>query len=111
MVIVDEASMLDTQLARAVVRAIGPGSQLMLVGDADQLPSVGPGQVLRDVLASGRLPSARLETVFRQAAQSQIVTNAHRIRQGLNPVLAAPASLFQQFGKLPPRPWCCRAAG
>jgi exodeoxyribonuclease V alpha subunit len=58
--------------------------------------------VLRDVLASGRLPSARLETVFRQAAQSQIVTNAHRIRQGQNPVLAPPASLFQHLGKLPP---------
>jgi exodeoxyribonuclease V alpha subunit len=97
-VIVDEASMLDTQLARAVVRAIGPGSQLILVGDADQLPSVGPGQVLRDVLASGRVPSARLETVFRQAARSQIVTNAHRIRQGLLPELASPSALVQAFG-------------
>ncbi|MCC7370722.1 MAG: AAA family ATPase [Chloroflexi bacterium] len=98
-VIVDEASMLDTQLARAVVRAIGPGAQLILVGDADQLPSVGPGQVLRDVLASGRIPSTRLETVFRQAAQSQIVTNAHRIRQGLRPDLGAPADLYRLFGK------------
>lgn len=97
-VIVDEASMLDTQLARAVVRAVGPGSQLILVGDADQLPSVGPGQVLRDVLASGRVPSARLETVFRQAARSQIVVNAHRIRQGQLPVLAPPAALYQAFG-------------
>ena len=96
--IVDEASMLDTQLARAVVRAVGPGSQLILVGDADQLPSVGPGQVLRDVLASGRVPSARLETVFRQAALSQIVTNAHRIRQGQLPVLAPPATLLQKVG-------------
>ncbi|MGE3910056.1 MAG: AAA family ATPase, partial [Chloroflexota bacterium] len=94
-VIVDEASMLDTQLARAVVRSIGPGAQLILVGDADQLPSVGPGQVLRDVLASGRIPSARLETVFRQAAQSQIVTNAHRIRLGLMPELA-PAEALQR---------------
>jgi exodeoxyribonuclease V alpha subunit len=96
--IVDEASMLDTQLARAVVRAIGPGSQLILVGDADQLPSVGPGQVLRDALASGRVPSARLETVFRQAALSQIVTNAHRIRQGLLPELAPPIALTQRVG-------------
>ena len=96
--IVDEASMLDTQLARAVVRAVGPGSQLILVGDADQLPSVGPGQVLRDVLASGRVPSARLETVFRQAALSQIVTNAHRIRQGLLPELAPPAALGRKIG-------------
>jgi exodeoxyribonuclease V alpha subunit len=96
--IVDEASMLDTQLARAVVRAVGPGSQLILVGDADQLPSVGPGQVLRDALASGRVPSARLETVFRQAALSQIVTNAHRIRQGLLPELAPASALTQQVG-------------
>ncbi|MFN8635285.1 MAG: AAA family ATPase [Chloroflexota bacterium] len=91
--IVDEASMLDTQLARAVVRAVGPGSQLILVGDADQLPSVGPGQVLRDVLASGRVPAARLETVFRQAARSQIVTNAHRIRQGLLPEMGTVTAL------------------
>jgi exodeoxyribonuclease V alpha subunit len=97
-VIVDEASMLDTQLARSVVRAIAPTSQLILVGDADQLPSVGPGQVLRDVLASGRVPSARLETVFRQAALSQIVTNAHRIRQGLLPDMAPPGALAQAFG-------------
>ena len=96
--IVDEASMLDTQLARAVVRAVGPGSQLILVGDADQLPSVGPGQVLRDVLASGRVPSARLETVFRQAALSQIVTNAHRIRQGLLPELAPSGALLRPVG-------------
>jgi exodeoxyribonuclease V alpha subunit len=104
-VIVDEASMLDTQLARAVVRAVGPGSQLILVGDADQLPSVGPGQVLRDVLASGRVPSARLETVFRQAALSQIVTNAHRIRQGLLPELAPSSALMQTVGgRLRPPP-------
>lgn len=96
--IVDEASMLDTQLARAVVRAVGPGAQLILVGDADQLPSVGPGQVLRDVLASGRIPSGRLETVFRQAALSQIVTNAHRIRRGLLPELAPPSALVQKVG-------------
>jgi exodeoxyribonuclease V alpha subunit len=97
-VIVDEASMLDTQLARSVVRAISTTSQLILVGDADQLPSVGAGQVLRDVLASGRVPSARLETVFRQAALSQIVTNAHRIRQGLLPELGSPQALMQAFG-------------
>lgn len=94
-VIIDEASMLDTQLARAVVSAIAPGSQLILVGDADQLPSVGPGQVLRDLLASGVIPSARLETVFRQAAQSQIVTNAHRIRQGQPPELAPAKALLR----------------
>ena len=93
--IVDEASMLDTQLARAVARAVGRGGQLILVGDADQLPSVGPGQVLRDILASGRVPAARLERVFRQAARSRIVTNAHRIRHGLAPQLAPPAALAE----------------
>jgi exodeoxyribonuclease V alpha subunit len=92
-VIVDEASMLDTSLARALVSAIGSRGQLVLVGDADQLPSVGPGQVLRDVLASEVVPSVRLETVFRQAAQSQIVTNAHRIRRGELPELHPPADL------------------
>ena len=91
-VIVDEASMLDTQLARAVAAAIAPHAQLLLVGDADQLPSVGPGQVLADLLASGVVPAARLSTVFRQAATSAIVRSAHRIRQGQLPELApAPA--------------------
>jgi exodeoxyribonuclease V alpha subunit len=94
-VVVDEASMLDTQLATALVRAIGPGCQLILVGDADQLPSVGPGQVLRDLLASEALPAARLERVFRQAAESRIVTNAHLIRQGQPPVLAPRAALAE----------------
>jgi exodeoxyribonuclease V alpha subunit len=92
-VIVDETSMLDTSLARALARAIGPRGRLILVGDADQLPSVGAGQVLRDLLATERVPSARLTTVFRQAARSQIVTNAHRIRQGLLPEFDPPAAL------------------
>jgi exodeoxyribonuclease V alpha subunit len=92
-IIVDEASMLDTQLARAVVSAIGATSQLILVGDADQLPSVGPGQVLRDVLASGIVPAVQLQTVFRQAAQSQIVRHAHSIRAGEVPVLDAASAL------------------
>ena len=94
-VVVDEASMLDTQLGRATVAAIGPTSQLILVGDADQLPSVGPGQVLRDLLASEAVPAARLERVFRQAARSQIVTTAHRIRQGQVPELARAESLLR----------------
>jgi exodeoxyribonuclease V alpha subunit len=92
-IIVDEASMLDTQLARAVVSAVGPTSQLVLVGDADQLPSVGPGQVLRDVLTSGVVPAIHLQTVFRQAAQSQIITHAHQIRAGEVPMLAQPPAL------------------
>ncbi|HVA92453.1 MAG TPA: ATP-dependent RecD-like DNA helicase [Chloroflexota bacterium] len=92
-VIVDETSMLDTSLARALARAIGPRGRLILVGDADQLPSVGPGQVLRDLLSAERVPSARLTTVFRQAARSRIVTNAHRIRQGLLPEFDPPPAL------------------
>jgi exodeoxyribonuclease V alpha subunit len=92
-VIVDECSMLDTALARALVRAVGPQSQLILVGDADQLPSIGAGQVLRDLLSVSAVPSRSLTTVFRQAAQSRIVTNAHRIRMGLVPELVGPAAL------------------
>ena len=93
--IVDEASMLDTRLARAIVAAVGPRAQLILVGDADQLPSVGPGQVLRDVLDAGSVPSATLTTVFRQAAQSAIVRNAHHIRLGELPELAPSSALGQ----------------
>lgn len=92
-VIVDEASMLDTRLARAAAGAIGPRGQLILVGDADQLPSVGPGQVLRDALAGGLLPAATLTAVFRQAARSAIVRNAHHIRRGELPDLAPPELL------------------
>ncbi len=92
-VIVDETSLLDTSLARSLVRAIGPTGRLILVGDADQLSSVGPGQVLRDLLAADRVPTARLATVFRQAARSRIVTNAHRIREGLVPQFDSPADL------------------
>lgn len=92
-VIVDEASMLDTALARAVVAAIPRQGQLIIVGDADQLPSVGPGQVLRDLLMSERLPSVTLTEIFRQAAQSRIVTNAHLIRKGEMPELAPPHAL------------------
>jgi exodeoxyribonuclease V alpha subunit len=95
-VVVDEASMLDTRLALAVAAAVRPGGQLILVGDADQLPSVGPGQVLRDLLSGGRVPAARLTTVFRQAAQSQIVANAHRVRNGLPPLLAPATALGRE---------------
>jgi exodeoxyribonuclease V alpha subunit len=85
-VIVDEASMLDLPMADALTQAIAPGTRLILVGDEDQLPSVGPGAILRDVLASGAVPSVRLRQIFRQAAQSLIVTNAHRINDGEPPV-------------------------
>jgi len=103
-IVVDEASMLDTQLARAVVSAVGPNSQLILVGDADQLPGVGPGQVLRDVWASDAVPAIHFQMVFRQTAQSHIMTNAHRIRVGEVPVLAEPSALIADGGRLCVRP-------
>ena len=85
LVVVDEASMLDVLLMRALLLAIPDAAALLVVGDIDQLPSVGPGQVLADVIASGAVPVARLTEVFRQAAESRIVTNAHRINRGLAP--------------------------
>ncbi len=85
--IVDECSMLDLPLAAALLRAIPPAAALILVGDVDQLPSVGPGCVLRDVIESGVVPVCRLTQVFRQAARSAIITNAHRINQGCLPDL------------------------
>jgi exodeoxyribonuclease V alpha subunit len=85
-VIVDEASMLDLAMADALTDAIAPGTRLVLVGDVDQLESVGPGAVLRDVIASGAVPCVRLRQIFRQAARSLIVTNAHRINDGEPPL-------------------------
>ena len=85
-VVVDETSMLDLPMADALVQAISPGTRLLLVGDVDQLPSVGPGAVLRDVIASRVIPCVRLRQIFRQAARSLIVTNAHRINEGELPI-------------------------
>jgi exodeoxyribonuclease V alpha subunit len=86
LVVVDEASMLDVLLANKLVKAIPPGAHLLLVGDVDQLPSVGAGEVLRDLLAAERLPRVRLTRVFRQAQRSGVVTNAHRINAGQPPI-------------------------
>lgn len=88
--IVDEASMLDVLLTYHLVRALAPRTLLVLVGDVDQLPSVGPGSVLRDVIASGVAAVARLSEIFRQAAASLIVANAHRINSGEMPHLRDP---------------------
>lgn len=85
--VVDEASMVDILLMRSLLRALRPSAALLMVGDVDQLPSVGPGQVLADIIGSGAVPTVRLSEVFRQAAQSQIITNAHRINRGQLPVL------------------------
>ncbi|WP_326811596.1 ATP-dependent RecD-like DNA helicase [Streptomyces scopuliridis] len=87
LVVVDEASMLDLLLANKLVKAVAPGAHLLLVGDVDQLPSVGAGEVLRDLLAeSGPVPRVRLTRIFRQAQQSGVVTNAHRINSGVPPI-------------------------
>lgn len=87
LLVVDEMSMVDVPLMRALLRALPDSAALLLVGDVDQLPSVGPGQVLADIIASGSVPVVRLTEVFRQAAESRIVVNAHRINQGLMPEL------------------------
>ena len=87
LVVVDETSMVDVILANKLVKAVAPGAHLLLVGDVDQLPSVGAGEVLRDLLAAGSLPVVRLTKIFRQAQQSGIVVNAHRINAGDMPLL------------------------
>ncbi len=94
MVIVDEMSMVDVPLFYALLKAVPTGTRLIMVGDRDQLPSVGAGNVLRDVIASGTIRVMRLDEIFRQAQTSMIVTNAHRINAGAFPVLDAPASDF-----------------
>lgn len=86
-VIIDESSMLDIRLADALIRAVPPSAQLILIGDVDQLPSVGPGNVLRDLIDSGLVPYTRLSRIFRQAASSEIVRAAHAINQGQAPEL------------------------
>ena len=86
-VIVDEASMIDNNLMSALLRAVKPGARVVVIGDSDQLPSVGAGNVLRDLLDSGRFATVRLTEIFRQARQSLIVTNAHAINRGEMPRL------------------------
>ena len=81
-VIIDETSMVDLMLFRGLLKAIVPGTRLILVGDVDQLPSVGAGQVLRDVIESGAYPCLKLQKIFRQAMNSDIVVNAHKINKG-----------------------------
>jgi exodeoxyribonuclease V alpha subunit len=95
LVVVDEASMLDLLLANKLVKAVPPGAHLLLVGDVDQLPSVGAGQVLRDLLAErGPVPAVRLTRIFRQAQQSGVVTNAHRINSGVPPLTQGLGDFF-----------------
>jgi len=97
MVIVDEASMLDLLLTNHLLKAIDPASHLLLVGDVDQLPSVGAGNVLRDIIASGQVAVVTLDEIFRQAEDSLIVANAHRINRGQMPLFAKGAKDFFLF--------------
>ena len=85
LLVIDETSMVDISLMFAVMKAVPPKAALLLVGDVDQLPSVGPGQILSDVINSAAIPVARLTEVFRQAAKSRIIVNAHRINRGEMP--------------------------
>jgi exodeoxyribonuclease V alpha subunit len=89
LVVVDEMSMVDVPLMSFLLRALPAGCSLLMVGDVDQLPSVGPGAVLRSIIDSGVAPVARLTEVFRQATTSHIITNAHRINEGEMPEIAA----------------------
>ena len=90
LLVVDETSMVDVLLMRSLLAAVPDGAALLIVGDVDQLPSVGPGQVLADIIASGAVPVVRLTEVFRQAARSRIVTVAHGINRGAIPDLSRP---------------------
>ena len=87
LLVVDETSMVDVPLMHSLLRAVPPSAAVILVGDVDQLPSVGPGQVLADIIDSGAVPVVRLTEVFRQASESRIIVNAHRINQGEMPEL------------------------
>ncbi|MCC6217127.1 MAG: ATP-dependent RecD-like DNA helicase [Polyangiaceae bacterium] len=102
-VIVDEASMIDISLASALLDALAPATRLVVVGDADQLPSVGPGAFLRDVIASDAVPVVRLGTIFRQAEASRIVLNAHRILGGELPASASADDPAADFFVIPRR--------
>jgi exodeoxyribonuclease V alpha subunit len=90
LLVIDETSMVDVMLMQALLRSVPDHAALLIVGDVDQLPSVGPGQVLADIIASKVVPVARLTEVFRQAAESRIITNAHRINRGVTPDLTRP---------------------
>jgi exodeoxyribonuclease V alpha subunit len=87
LVVVDEFSMVDAALAHNLLKAIPPSCRIVLVGDVDQLPSVGPGSVLADLIRSERVDVVRLETIFRQAEASKIIVNAHRVNRGQMPLI------------------------
>jgi exodeoxyribonuclease V alpha subunit len=90
LLVIDESSMVDVLLMQSLLKAVPDTAAILIVGDIDQLPSVGPGQVLADIIGSGAMPVVRLTEVFRQAAKSRIITSAHQINQGRIPDLARP---------------------
>ena len=97
LLVLDEASMVDVPLMAAVLKALPVQAALLVVGDVDQLPSVGPGQVLADLIGCKVVPVARLTEIFRQASASQIIVNAHRVNRGAIPELAAPTGALSDF--------------
>jgi exodeoxyribonuclease V alpha subunit len=111
LVVIDEVSMVDVVLMAQLLRAIPAQAAVLLVGDVDQLPSVGPGAVLADIIASERLPTVTLTEIFRQAATSQIIVNAHRINRGQMPVTPRTESDFYVALRTPPRDPGQAAAG
>jgi len=102
-VIMDEASMIDIVIMSSLLKALRPGTRLILVGDADQLPSVGPGKVLSDIIESGTVPVVKLDRIFRQSEESAIIVNAHRINRGLEPIFNAEEGDFYFIPRLNPR--------
>jgi exodeoxyribonuclease V alpha subunit len=102
LIVIDETSMVDILLINHLLSAVENGSHLLLVGDVDQLPSVGPGNVLRDLIGSKIIPVVRLDTIFRQSEDSYIIVNAHRINQGLMPVFSKESVDFFLFSENEP---------
>ncbi len=102
MVVVDESSMIDLVMMNNLLKAIDPAAHLLIVGDIDQLPSVGAGNVLRDLVTCGQIPVVRLNVIFRQAAGSHIITNAHRINQGQMPLFEKDSTDFFLFAEEDP---------
>lgn len=101
LLVVDEVSMLDMQMAAHLLEAVPAGASLILVGDADQLPSVGPGNVLRECIDSGVIPVVELNEIFRQSRESLIVINAHRIRNGMMPLFSEGSEAHGGFRFIP----------
>jgi exodeoxyribonuclease V alpha subunit len=97
LIVIDEASMVDVSLMYHLLKAVPPTAALVLVGDVDQLPSVGPGSVLNDVIASGRVATVRLNEIFRQSTRSMIIVNAHRVNGGEMPLFERHAEQGQDF--------------